>query len=60
MIAVFPAPRGKRVAQSVFIVGNAARADPYEGYNRAVSKFNDQADRYIFAPAARGYRKVTP
>lgn len=29
-------------------------ADPYEGYNRAVSKFNDQADRYIFAPAARG------
>lgn len=35
-------------------------ADPYEGYNRAVSKFNDQADRYIFAPAARGYRKVTP
>ncbi len=35
-------------------------ADPYEGYNRAVFKFNDQADRYIFAPAARGYRKVAP
>ena len=35
-------------------------ADPYEGYNRAVSRFNDQADRYIFAPVARGYRKVTP
>ena len=34
-------------------------ADPYEGYNRAVSRFNDQADRYIFAPVARGYRKVT-
>lgn len=35
-------------------------ADPYESYNRAVFKFNDTADRYVLAPVARGYRKVTP
>lgn len=35
-------------------------ADPYEPYNRAVSKFNDKADQYVMAPVARGYRKVTP
>ncbi|OHR43894.1 ABC transporter [Neisseria sp. HMSC070E12] len=35
-------------------------ADPYEGYNRAVFKFNDKADQYVLAPVARGYRKITP
>ena len=35
-------------------------ADPYEGYNRTVSKFNDKADKYVLSPVARGYRKVTP
>ncbi|MCP1772064.1 phospholipid-binding lipoprotein MlaA [Neisseria perflava] len=35
-------------------------ADPYEPYNRAVSKFNDKADKYIMTSVARGYRKITP
>lgn len=35
-------------------------ADPYEPYNRAMSKFNDKADQYVMAPVARGYRKITP
>ena len=35
-------------------------ADPYEGYNRTVSKFNDKADKYVLSPVARGYRKITP
>ena len=35
-------------------------ADPYEGYNRTISKFNDKADKYVLSPIARGYRKVTP
>ena len=35
-------------------------ADPYEPYNRALAKFNDKADRYVMAPVARGYRKITP
>ena len=34
--------------------------DPYERYNRAMFKFNDKADQYVFTPVARGYRKVTP
>ncbi|XXQ68227.1 VacJ family lipoprotein [Neisseriaceae bacterium B1] len=34
--------------------------DPYEKYNRAMFKFNDKADQYVFQPVARGYRKVTP
>ena len=33
---------------------------PYERYNRAMFKFNDKADQYVFTPVARGYRKVTP
>ncbi|MCF7521009.1 VacJ family lipoprotein [Neisseria sp. ZJ106] len=45
-------------AQPAFAERNPA--DPYEPYNRAVSKFNDTADRYIMAPVARGYRKITP
>ena len=38
----------------------AETPDPYEGYNRAVFKFNDKADQYVMTPIARGYRKVTP
>lgn len=34
--------------------------DPYEPYNRVMFKFNDTADRYVLAPVARGYRKITP
>ena len=44
-------------------VPHAAAADardPYEPYNRAMFRFNDTADRYVFAPVARGYRKITP
>lgn len=59
----------KKTASSLFLLTAFASApalaernpaDPYEGYNRAVFKFNDKADRYVMAPVARGYRKVTP
>ncbi|WP_390892262.1 MlaA family lipoprotein [Neisseria bacilliformis] len=51
--------------------GNAADAAPalpatapvrdrYERYNRFMFKVNDKADRYVFAPVARGYRKAAP
>lgn len=59
----------KKTAASLLLIGLSAAqpafaernpADPYEPYNRAVSKFNDKADRYVMAPIARGYRKVTP
>ena len=38
----------------------AKSEDPYERYNRFMFKVNDKADRYVLAPVARGYRKVTP
>ncbi|WP_165009306.1 MlaA family lipoprotein [Neisseria yangbaofengii] len=59
----------KKTAASLLLIGLSAAqpafaernpADPYEPYNRAVSKFNDKADQYVMAPIARGYRKVTP
>ncbi|SIT35419.1 putative VacJ-like lipoprotein [Paraburkholderia ribeironis] len=34
--------------------------DPLEPMNRAVFKFNDNVDRYIAEPVAKGYQKVTP
>ncbi|MFN3077588.1 MAG: VacJ family lipoprotein [Alphaproteobacteria bacterium] len=34
--------------------------DPIEPTNRAVFAFNDAADRYVFEPAARGYRDYVP
>lgn len=38
----------------------AQNHDPYEPYNRFMFKINDAADRYVLAPVARGYRKITP
>lgn len=35
-------------------------ADPYEGFNRSVYKFNRTADRYVLKPVATGYSKVVP
>ena len=58
----------KTTASLLFLIGMVSTpafaetnpADPYEGYNRAVFKFNDKADQYVLAPVARGYRKITP
>ena len=58
----------KTTASLLLLIGMASTpafaetnpADPYEGYNRAVFKFNDKADQYVLAPVARGYRKITP
>jgi len=37
-----------------------ADRDPWEGFNRAVFRFNDTADRWVLKPAATSYRQVTP
>ncbi len=37
-----------------------ANKDPLEGYNRAVYKFNDVADKAVFKPVATVYTKVAP
>ncbi|MFI2812291.1 VacJ family lipoprotein [Microbulbifer sp. YPW16] len=34
--------------------------DPWEGFNRAVFRFNDTADRWVLKPMAVTYRQVTP
>lgn len=34
--------------------------DPFEGFNRAMYRFNDGLDRAIVKPLARGYRAIVP
>jgi phospholipid-binding lipoprotein MlaA len=34
--------------------------DPFEGYNRAMFKFNDKLDQVAIKPAAEAYQKVLP
>ncbi|WP_240914322.1 VacJ family lipoprotein [Microbulbifer sp. SH-1] len=34
--------------------------DPWEGFNRAMFRFNDTADRWVLKPAATSYRQITP
>ena len=41
-------------------VQNPDPRDPFEGFNRAVYKFNDGFDRAIAKPVATAYVKVTP
>ena len=35
-------------------------ADPWEGFNRSMYKFNFYFDRYLFLPVVAGYELVTP
>lgn len=34
--------------------------DPWQGFNRAMFKFNDTLDRWFLKPVAKGYRFITP
>jgi phospholipid-binding lipoprotein MlaA len=34
--------------------------DPYEGFNRAMYSFNENLDKVIFKPLAKGYKAITP
>lgn len=34
--------------------------DPFEGFNRAMYKFNTKLDDYVLKPVAKGYRAVVP
>ena len=38
----------------------ASEEDPWEGFNRAMFRFNDTLDTYALKPLAQGYQKVTP
>lgn len=52
------------VACAMFILTSCSTSsyvnDPIEPVNRAVYKFNDTLDSYIFKPIAKGYNTVTP
>lgn len=34
--------------------------DPFEGFNRAIYRFNEELDRFVLKPIARGYQAVVP
>lgn len=38
----------------------ANKADPYEGFNRAVYSFNDGLDKFLIKPIAQGYQFAMP
>lgn len=40
--------------------GQIEDPDPLEGYNRAIFRFNEGADRWVLKPAAITYQKITP
>jgi len=42
------------------MVAQAAEEDPWEGFNRAIFRFNDTLDTYALKPLAKGYQAVTP
>lgn len=42
------------------IAVHAAEEDPWEGFNRAIFRFNDTLDTYALKPVAKGYQAVTP
>lgn len=43
-----------------YAIESANIADPFEGFNRAIFKFNDGVYRKVFKPVARAYAKVMP
>jgi phospholipid-binding lipoprotein MlaA len=53
------------VMATAFLAPLAAQAadqnqDPWQGFNRAVFKFNDTLDTYTLKPLAKGYQFITP
>lgn len=57
-----PVPAMQTDTSPVLIQPVAGRKnpDPWEGFNRAIYRFNDVADRYLLKPVAKGYKAVTP
>lgn len=35
-------------------------SDPFESYNRSMNTFNNNVDRYVLKPVAKGYDAITP
>ena len=65
----FAAARGRIASATLFgaalLAGCASGpqanpADPFEGYNRAMSRFNDDVDSAVVKPVATAYKDVVP
>lgn len=56
IVAAFTFGCASRTADTAFSNGVY---DPYEKTNRAIFKFNQGADKYVFKPVAKGYRGIT-
>ena len=46
--------------QACATVSHPDPADPWEGMNRGILSFNDQVDKFVLKPVAKGYQWVTP
>jgi phospholipid-binding lipoprotein MlaA len=57
--ASFSGPVFKNVAPTVYPI-TYSKKDPWEPMNRAVFKFNESVDDYVFRPVALGYKTVMP
>jgi phospholipid-binding lipoprotein MlaA len=56
-----PAFSAERVlGEDVEYLDEMVISDPWEGFNRAIYRFNYRFDRYIFLPAVAAYQTVTP
>jgi phospholipid-binding lipoprotein MlaA len=55
---VFPADR--ILQEGVKYEAEEIISDPWEGFNRSIYRFNYHFDRYVFLPAVRTYKAITP
>ncbi|MBX9731474.1 MAG: VacJ family lipoprotein [Sphingomonas sp.] len=42
------------------VLGRHARGDPWEGFNRSMFRYQQDIDRAVFRPLARGYGTIVP
>ncbi len=55
-----PADDAEQMAAAFGEDESAPNPDPWQGFNRAMFKFNDTVDRWFLRPLAIGYKAVTP
>ena len=48
------------ILQACATVSHPEPSDPWEGMNRGILSFNDETDKYILKPVAKGYQWITP
>lgn len=48
------------VLQGCTTVPHPVPEDPWEGMNRDILSFNDQVDKFVLKPVAKGYQWITP